>query len=85
MQLNISPSLNIMSSDNILAYRPSYNDGHGSNFAALFINLKAVYPCITSYTHINYSQVKMMDFVEERQSLKQAIMEQIFRFLEAPL
>ena len=52
-QLNISPSLNITSSDNILAYRLSYNDRHGSNFAALFINLKAVYPCVTSYTHIS--------------------------------
>lgn len=52
-QIDISPSVNTISPDNILAYRPNYNDGHGSNLATIFINLEAVYPCITDYHHIS--------------------------------
>ena len=52
-RMNISPSLNNISSDNILAYRPYYNDGHRSNLATLFVNLEAVYPCITHFSHIS--------------------------------
>lgn len=52
-RLDISPSINGLSSDNILAYRPNFYDGHGSNLATIFINLEAVYPCITDYHHIS--------------------------------
>ena len=36
---------------------------------------------------VNYSQVKMMDFIEDEPSLKQDLvtMEESFRYLEAPL
>ena len=50
-QMNISPNVNNISTDNILAYRPNYNDRHGSNIATLFVNLEALYPCVTSYAH----------------------------------
>ena len=52
-QIDISPSVNTISSDNILAYRPNYYDGHGSNLTTVFINLEAVYPCITHFRHIS--------------------------------
>lgn len=44
--LPISPSSSSTSSDNVLAYRPNYLDSHGSNLAALFVNLEALHPCI---------------------------------------
>ena len=34
------------SSNNLLAYRPRYNDGHNSNLAGVFINLEGVFPCL---------------------------------------
>ena len=34
------------SSDNVVAYRPNYNDAHRSNLGILFINLQALYPCL---------------------------------------
>ena len=52
-QMSISPNVNNISTDNILAYRPSYNDRHRSNLATLFINLEALYPCVTSYAHVS--------------------------------
>lgn len=52
-RINISASLSTTSSNNILAYRPNYHDGHGSNLATLFLNLEAIYPCINSYNHVS--------------------------------
>ena len=34
------------SSDNVLAYHPRYDDKHDSNLGIIFVNLKAVFPCI---------------------------------------
>ena len=39
------------SSNNLLAYRPSYNDLHNSNLAGIFINLEGVFPCIVPLTN----------------------------------
>ena len=52
-QINTFPSSNSTSSDNILAYRPSYRDGHGSDLATIFLNLEAIYPCINSSNHVS--------------------------------
>ena len=35
------------SSDNIIAYCPNYRDRDGSNLAAVFVNLEALYPCVS--------------------------------------
>ena len=35
------------SSNNMVAYRPRYNDAHNSNLAILFINLQALFPCLS--------------------------------------
>lgn len=34
------------SSNNLLAYRPRFNDHHNSNLAGIFINLEGVFPCL---------------------------------------
>ena len=34
------------SADNIIAYRPHYNDLHNSSLAVLFFNLEAAFPCL---------------------------------------
>ena len=47
--INLSNSaVDVTSSNNLFAYRPRYNDAHGSNLAAIFINLEGVFPCIQS-------------------------------------
>ena len=52
--ISTSPYSNYTSSDNILAYRRNYEDPHRSgNLAVIFINLGAVYPCISSYSHVS--------------------------------
>ena len=35
-----NPSSSTTSSNNLLAYRPQFNDAHGSNLAAIFLNAK---------------------------------------------
>ena len=51
-QITISDSSqNQTSSNNLLAYRPRYNDGHGSNLAGIFINLEGVFPCLVPLTN----------------------------------
>ena len=40
------------SSNNLLAYRPRYNDLHNSNLAGIFINLEGVFPCIVPLTNL---------------------------------
>ena len=44
---------NVMSSDNIMAYRPRFNDGMNSNLAALFLNLEAIFPCLAQISQQN--------------------------------
>ena len=35
----------------ILAYRPEYQDYHGSNLGVLFVNIKEVFSCLNSLTY----------------------------------
>ena len=35
------------SGDNTIAYHPNYRDRNWSNLAAVFVNLEALYPCIS--------------------------------------
>lgn len=35
------------SSDNKVAYRPNFRDAHNSNLGVVFINLQAVFPCLS--------------------------------------
>ena len=51
--LDISAGTNVISSDNILAYRPQFRDNHNSNLAAFFVNLEAVFPCLVGITGVN--------------------------------
>ena len=51
------------SSNNLLAYRPSYNDAHNSNLAGIFINLEGVFPCIVPLN--NYIQICHLSSAEE--------------------
>ena len=48
--INTSPSSAITSGNYILAYRPNYQDAFRSNLGTIFINVEAVYPCV-SYRH----------------------------------
>ena len=43
-----NPDQAATSSNNLFAYRPRFSDDHGSNLAAIFINLEGVFPCIQS-------------------------------------
>ena len=43
-----NPSQAVTSSNNLLAYRPRFTDGHNSNLAGVFINMEGVFPCIQS-------------------------------------
>lgn len=38
--------------NNFMFYRPRFNDGMGSNLAALFLNLEAIFPCIVSVSRV---------------------------------
>ena len=40
------PAIDVSST--YLAYRPNYNDFHSSGLAGMFINMAAIYPCITN-------------------------------------
>ena len=39
-----NPAIDVSST--YLAYRPNYNDVHGSGLAGMFINMAAIFPCI---------------------------------------
>ena len=43
-----SSSQPLTSSNNLLAYRPRFDDTHNSNLAGIFINLEGVFPCLVS-------------------------------------
>ena len=46
-QLSIANTSNeYTSANNIIAYRPRYNDHHNSSLAILFFNLEAAFPCL---------------------------------------
>ena len=51
----ISTSSNeiVSSGNNILAYRPNYQDEFQSDLATIFIHVQAVYPCVTYYRQIS--------------------------------
>ena len=40
-----NPSQPATSSNNLLAYRPNFNDYHSSGLAGIFVNLDGVFPC----------------------------------------
>lgn len=42
---NFNPARSSTSSNNLLAYRPNFNDHHGSNLAAFFVNIEEIFPC----------------------------------------
>ena len=44
---------NITSVNNILAYRPNFQDEFQSNLGTIFIHVEAVYPCATHYQQIS--------------------------------
>ena len=46
-EVHYSSHTSSTSSDNMIAYRPNYRDRDGSNLATLFVNLEALYPCIS--------------------------------------
>ena len=42
-----NPAMSRTSSNNLLAYRPNYNDVHaGSNLGVVFLNIEGIFPCI---------------------------------------
>ena len=43
-----NPAVDVLST--YLAYRPNYNDVHGSGLAGMFINMAAVFPCTANRT-----------------------------------
>ena len=49
-----NPAVSRTSSDNLLAYRPNYNDGHAgnSNLGIIFLNLNGIFPCVPSGARI---------------------------------
>ena len=54
-EISISnPALASTSSNNLLAYRPNYNDAHGgnSNLGTVFLNLNRIFPCVPPETRI---------------------------------
>ena len=44
------PAIDVSST--YLAYRPNYNDIHGSNLAGMFINMEAIFPCIAEISPV---------------------------------
>ena len=55
------------SSNNLLAYRPRYNDYHNTNLAGVFINLEGVFPCLAPLT--NYYPICRV-FTEEEDGFR---------------
>ena len=50
-QIRLTPSSQPKTSmNNLLAYRPRFNDKHNSSLAAIFINLEGVFPCLVHLT-----------------------------------
>ena len=43
---NFNPLTASTSTNNLLAYRPNYQDSHTSGLAALFVNIEGVFPCV---------------------------------------
>ena len=51
--LSNSSSAIVNSEDNILAYRPNFQNPSRSNLATIFVHVEAIYPCATEYHHIS--------------------------------
>ena len=61
-QLSLSnSSLSVTSSNNLVAYRPRYQDGHNSNLGALFFNLDGIFPCIASVTYMPTCEMSTLE------------------------
>ena len=45
---NFNPARSSTSSNNLLAYRPSFSGLHSSNLGAFFFNLDGIFPCFNS-------------------------------------
>ena len=61
-EISISnPALASTSSNNLLAYRPNYNDAHAgnSNLGIVFLNLNGIFPCVPPHTRIPCSFVAL--------------------------
>ena len=41
-----SPSQSATSSNNLLAYRPSFSDTHSSNLGTILLNMRGIFPCL---------------------------------------
>ena len=48
-------SQSVTSSNNLLAYRPRFDDFHNSGLGAIFINIEGVFPCVAPLT--DYSPI----------------------------
>ena len=46
-RMTFNPSTASTSSNNLLAYRPSFADHHTSGLAAIFVNIQGVFPCLS--------------------------------------
>lgn len=44
---DFNPSSSSTSSNNLLAYRPNFVDHHTSGLAAIFLNIRAIFPCLS--------------------------------------
>lgn len=56
------PSLPVTSSNNLLAYRPDFQDRHdsgGLQLGVIFLNLNGIFPCVPSGVHIPCGLVTM--------------------------
>ena len=67
-QITISDSSQPQTStNNLLAYRPRFDDHHDSNLAGVFINLEGVFPCLAPFT--NYYPICQV-FTEEEDGFR---------------
>ena len=55
------------SSNNLLAYRPRFNDYHNTNLAGAFVNIEGVYPCLAQLS--NYYPICRV-FTEEEDGFR---------------
>ena len=46
-RMTFNPSISSTSSNNLLAYRPSFADWHTSGLAAIFVNIQGIFPCLS--------------------------------------
>lgn len=61
----VDPSQSDTSSNNILAYRPRFNDRHGSGLAGLFVNIEETFPCIKGLDEVFSPSCFIVTFDED--------------------